>query len=879
MITNLLRPFFQLLFLGSLLVLSPAIRAQQTVWQPADWPVLKHYDRQHVAKIALPLGGIGTGTVSLGGRGQLQDWEIMNQPGKGYSTVTPGNEAPFFAVFVRDGAGKTTTKALLGPLEAHEYQHMEGRSVDHHGLPRFANATFDAAYPFGQVNLSDSTMPVRVRISGFNPLVPGDIDASSIPMAVLSYEVTNTTNGPLTVAVSGNIRNFIGKDGSKTTPTWKGEYEPTCANHNRNTFRQEAGIQGIYFTSDSVDRLDPAWGTMTLVTQESAGVTHRTSSVAGHWGNALLDLWDDFSADGQLTEKTKSADPDPLASLAVQKTIGAGQTRTFTFVLTWHFPNRRAWRNWTLADSPDRVGNYYTTRYADAWAVARQTLPKLPDLETRTSQFVRAFLNSPYPSEVKEAALFNVSTLRSQTVFRLEDGHLMGWEGVMDRTGSCLGSCTHVWNYEQTTAFLFGDLARSMRDVEFAYATDSVGLMSFRVNLPLEKGNTWGNAAADGQMGTIMKFYRDWQLSGNAPFLQKHWPQIRKALAFAWLKGGWDGDRDGVMEGVQHNTMDVDYVGPNPQMQLWYLGALRAGAEMARFVGDKPFAADCDRLFRQGRAWTDAHLFNGEYYEQQVQPPAVLANIAKGTRNTLSESQLADPPYQLAKGCLVDQLVGQYMAHTLGLGYLVDSAHVRTTLNSIMRYNYRSSMANHFNNMRSYAMGNEAALLMASWPKGRPTVPFPYFNEVMTGFEYTAAIGMLYEGQTEPGLRCIRNVRDRYDGLKRNPFDEAECGHHYTRAMAAWAATLALSGFQYSGVTQTLTVNAQPGTFFWSNGYAWGTIAKTETADGLHVTLSVLSGQLPCKTVRVTGHAPGAVGGSVSLVPGTVRTLVLKSLR
>ena len=868
--------FGKLLCLLCLLTLSPSLLAQTSIWQPSDWPVLTRYDRQHVAKIALPLGGIGTGTVSLGGRGQLQDWEIMNQAGKGYSTVTPGNTAPFFALFVRDAGGKTHTKALLGPLEAHEYQHMEGRPVDHHGLPRFAHATFEAAYPFGQVNLSDSTMPVRVRIKGFNPLIPGDIDASSIPMVVLSYEVTNTTGGPLTVSVSGNIRNFIGRDGSKTAPNWKGEHEPIGANHNRNTFRQGAGLRGIYFTSDSVPKLDPAWGTMALVTGETAGVSHRTSSVGNAWENGLLDFWDDFSIDGQLTEKKTPADDDPLASLAVQKTIGAGQTQVFTFMLTWHFPNRRAWRNWTLVDSPDRVGNYYTTRYADAWTVAEQTLPRLPDLEARTGQFVRAFMASPYPHEVKEAALFNVSTLRSQTAFRIEDGHLMGWEGIMDRTGSCLGSCTHVWNYEQTTAFLFGDLARSMRDVEFAYATDSVGLMSFRVRLPLSKGNTWGNAAADGQMGTIMKFYRDWQLSGDATFLRKHWPQVRRALAYSWLKGGWDGNRDGVMEGVQHNTMDVDYTGPNPQMQLWYLGALKAGSQMARFMNDKPFADDCDRLFRQGSAWTDQHLFNGEYYEQQVQPPALLADIAKGTRNTLTANQLADPPYQLAKGCLVDQLVGQYMAHIVGLGYLVDSANVRTTLRSVMRYNYRPSMANHFNNMRSYAMGNEAALLMASWPKGRPTVPFPYFNEVMTGFEYTAAIGMLYEGQTEPGLLCIRNVRNRYDGQKRNPFDEAECGHHYARAMAAWAATLALSGFQYSGVSQTLTVNAEPGTFFWSNGYAWGTIAKTKQADGLHVSLSVLSGALPCTSVVVAGYAPGKLRAGGLLSAGAVRELVLR---
>ena len=43
-----------------------------------SWPVLKRYGPDKLGRIALPLGGIGTGTVSLGGRGDLRDWEIMN---------------------------------------------------------------------------------------------------------------------------------------------------------------------------------------------------------------------------------------------------------------------------------------------------------------------------------------------------------------------------------------------------------------------------------------------------------------------------------------------------------------------------------------------------------------------------------------------------------------------------------------------------------------------------------------------------------------------------------------------------------------------------------------------------------------------------------
>ncbi|GAB4021148.1 GH116 family glycosyl-hydrolase [Spirosoma koreense] len=830
---------FVLFFLLSVLT----VQAQTAVWRPQSWPALKHYDQQHLTRIALPLGGIGTGTVSLGGRGQLQDWEIMNRPAKGYSTVLTGNTAPFFAIHVAEGK---KTKALLGPLEAHEYQHMEGRPVDHHGLPRFARASFETAYPFGQVSLDDPGMPVSVRIKGFNPLVPADADASGIPIAVLTYEVTNTSSQPLTVSVCGSMHNFVGRDGSRTSKSWKGELEPQGASKNRNQFRQGNGVRGIYLSSDGVDKADPAWGTVALTTNESQGVSYRTSSVTNAWENALLDFWDDFSDDGRLTEKSRPADEDPMASLAVQKKIGPKQTQAFTFFLTWHFPNRFAW-------SKERVGNYYTTQYDDAWAVAEKTIPRLPQLEQKTIQFVNALLQSTYPAEVKEASLFNISTLRSQTVFRTPDGRMFGWEGTMDDVGSCHGSCTHVWNYEQATAFLFGGLAKTMRDVEFNYALDTTGLMSFRVGLPLQRGFGGGVAAADGQMGTIMKFYRDWQLSGDTDFLRTNWPHVKRALAFAWIPGGWDADQDGVMEGSQHNTMDVEYFGPNPQMQLWYLGALKAASAMATALNDPAFSQTCEQLFQKGSTWTDANLFNGEYYEQQVIAPAGHL-LAKGTFSGFNTVDQREPAYQLAKGCLVDQLVGQFMAHVCGLGYLVNPQHVQKTLQSILKYNYRASMADHFNNMRSYALGNEAALLMASWPKGRPTVPFPYFSEVMTGFEYTAAIGMLYENQTEPGLRCIRNIRNRFDGSKRNPFDEAECGHHYARAMVSWATTLAMSGFHYSGVDQTMQFNRQEGTYFWSNGYAWGTCTKKKQAGQLQITLAVLHGQLPLKTLIVGDH-------------------------
>lgn len=780
--------------------------------QVTQWPVLKHYDQHHLLNIALPLGGIGTGTVSLGGRGELRDWQIMNRPGINYSTVTKGNNAPFFSVFVKPEGRPSMTKALIGPFHASEYQHYEGRPVNQHGMPRFSSASFDAAYPFGQVNLSDDLLPITVKIKGFNPFIPGNSAASSIPIAILKYEVTNNSDKPMEVAVCGTMRNFIGMDGSKTYKDWKGDLIPKGAKNNINSYRQSDLLKGIYMTSDGVEKNDAAWGTIALTTPDSDKVTYRRSSTPNDWENATLDFWDDFSANGLLTDKTKLVDDNPMASLAVKKVIPANSTKTFTFYITWHFPNRKDWGNRTT------IGNYYTTQYSDAWNVAEKELTKLPVYEDLTMKFVNAFVNATIPEVVKEAALFNLSTLRSQTVFRIPSGQMLGWEGVMNEFGSCAGSCTHVWNYETATSFLFGDLARTMRDVEFTYGTRADGKLRNRVELPLEVNATTDHvAAADGQMGTVMRFYRDWMLSGDQKFLQQYWPKVKAAMSYAWIKGGWDANEDGVEEGEQHNTMDVDYYGPNPQMQFWYFGALKASSKMAMAMNDKVFAKKCDAIFAKGSAWVDQNLFNGQYYEHKITDPTTFEFL------NMSNPNVTIPPYQLGSGCLVDQLVGQYMAHVCGLGYLAKKENVQTALKTVMSNNYVPRFDTIFNNMRSYVMDKESGLIMASWPKGRLKVPFPYFAESMSGFEYAAAIGMLYEGQTENGLKCIKAIRDRFDGEKRNPFDEPECGHHYARAMAAWSGPLAISKFNYDGTEKSMQFSANPGTYFWSNGAAWGT--------------------------------------------------------
>ncbi|NLS79784.1 MAG: hypothetical protein GXY76_21265 [Chloroflexi bacterium] len=840
------------------------------------WPVLNRYDADHLARIALPIGGLGTGTISLGGRGDLHDWEVVNRPAKGFTPNIGRQNGPFFAVHAQPHGSPAFTRLLEGPLPLEAYEASHGSRALNHGLPRFRRCEFAAAYPFGQVLLSDPDLPLGARLEAWNPFIPGDADSSGIPVAALRYVLTNRGAASLTASICGTLPNFIGQDGHSPNLDWLGQPDFAVGQQaNRNAYREADGLRGMFLWSEGVDPAAETWGTLALTVLEAeARLSHRAAWAELSWGDSLLDFWDDFCADGQLDPQPVGKSEGPVASLCAQVEIPAGESRALTFLLAWHFPNRRTWHPRRSASAcccgePDleRVGNYYATQYADAWDVAAKTAPRLPALEEETLRFVTAFCDCDLPDVIKEAALDNASTLRTQTCFRTEDGRFYGWEGSCDTAGCCFGSCTHVWNYEATTPFLFADLARSMREVEFAHATDARGLMSFRVHLPLHRAQEHGRAAADGQMGCLIKLYREWQLSGDDEWLRALWPHARRALEFCWIEGGWDADQDGVMEGCQHNTMDVEYYGPNPQMGSWYLGALCAAEAMARYLGEDAFAAKCHDLCQRGRAWLDENLFNGEYYEHEVRPPRDESAIAPGLRVGMGSADLADPALQLGAGCLVDQLAGQYLAHVCGLGYLLDPDNVQRTLQSVMRYNWRESFHDHFNHLRSFVLGDESALLMATYPRGRrPVRPFPYYNEVMTGFEYCAAVGMLYEGLTEDGLKVIEAIRDRYDGRKRSPFDEAECGHHYARAMAAWAAVLAWTGFQYSAVNKTMTFAPVDGTWFWSNGAAWGTVQLKCGVEGVKARLTVLHGALALQRLVITG-----VGAAIADAPRTIR--------
>ena len=805
-------------------------------------PVWRVFERPFLSEIAFPLGGIGTGTVSLGGRGQLRDWEILNKPDKGREP-----ENTFFALWHRSEGEKARTRILESRLEP-PYRGAFGIPRSGlPGMPRFQSARFLGSYPFARLELGDPAVPLEVSLEAFNPFIPGNDVDSGLPVALFYWHLRNTSRSRVEATVMASCSNAAGGHDQ--------------LGGNVNTLVSEGGLRGIHMTTTRLAPEAPEYGSLALATLAEP-VTYRTQWPRGEWFDAQSLFWDDFMRDGRLRDVAES-DPSPegktdVGSIGGLVSLAPGEEATVAFLLAWHFPNRQNyWVHEIFGYDPDAsgpiIGNYYASRFGDAWEVARYTASNLERLEGETRRFHEALFATTVDPVVLDAVSSQMSILRTNTCFRAADGNFYAFEGTGDDHGCCPLNCTHVWNYEQALAYLFPALERTMREVDFAHNTDDAGFMVFRTRVPLDEKDRWDfpHAAADGQMGSLVKLYREWQLSGDLEMLRRLWPKAKKALEFAWRE--WDPDRDGVMEGVQHNTYDIEFRGPNPMMGAIYLTALRCAAEMARALSD-PSAATYEALARRGSDLLDRETWNGEFYVQAYE-------------------RAREEKYQVGAGCLSDQLLGQWMAHVVGVGYVLPEERVKSAIRSVYRYNFKATLRDHQNPQRIFALGDEGGLLLCTWPRGnRPLLPFVYSDEVWTGIEYQVAAHLIYEGDVSEGVRVVRAVRNRYDGERRNPWNEVECGNHYARALASWSLLTALSGFHYSAPRRSMGFapkgDARRFASFWSAGPGWGLYEQERSGGALDATLHFLYGDgLDLDRLSLSG---GAVSASAELGDGAI---------
>jgi len=771
------------------------------------------------------LGGIGTGNFSIGSRGQLCDWELFNSPGK-------GNKLPytFFALRTEEDNGKVDTKILESKiLPPYECSHGFA-SPENAGIARFESAKFNGEVSRITVILQDTSSPVDVTMTAFSPFIPLDEDNSGIPAAVIRYKISNKTERLLKVSIAASLANAVGFNGYSRFSTMLQDGKP------ENAFVNENGLAGLNMTSDlPKDHLK--FGSMALCTTSTEHISVKPEWAKSNWWDGAHNFWYDFINTGRLEAINKvegfaSAIQSPLANLRIGSICLDWQLEKYEekeveFIVSWYFPNRpKKWNGHIFDDikEPGIIRNYYAKLFDSAWDTARYLKDNLKKLESFSEEFRKALYQTSLPPVMLQAMDANITVLRSTTCFRIEDGSLLGWEGCFNNGGCCEGNCNHVWNYQQTLAFLFPRLEHTMRRINFLKETDENGCMSYRSN------TVFGNErytklppAVDGQAGTIIQLYRDWKLSGNDDFLKKMWEKAALALDYAFKR--WDTDGDFVLDGEQHNTYDIEFYGITSMTNSIFYAALKAGHEMAEYLGDTKHSAKYLNALEKGAKRMDELLFNGEYYIQR-----------------LEEREKYN--YQYYEGCLSDQVFGQLLAHIVGLGYILPEDHIKKAIYSVYQYNFRKTLREHVNVQRTYALNDDGGLICCTWPKSeKPKIPFVYSDEVWTGIEYQVAAHLIYEGFFDEALEIVCTLRDRYDGIKRNPWNEVECGNHYVRSMASWGLLIAASGYKYDLVKGIISfdpkINKDDFMCFFSTADCWGTYTQHKNSQTGEIEKSV----------------------------------------
>jgi uncharacterized protein (DUF608 family) len=727
------------------------------------------------------------------------------------------------------------------------------------GLPRFRSASFEGRFPFGTVELHDDDSPLTVSIVGWSPFEPGAEDDASLPVAALEYVFTNRRKTKLDAVFSFHAANVM-------------------ASGEGGVIRSSPGG----FILDGTHKGKP-WTTGSLaIAAVGPSVKVNHAWFRGSVGPRPL-LWRDIeeAACYQRPPLGETEEGAPGASLFVPLTIKPDESRRIVIRMAWYVPESNLrlsggglpdakWgaNHDTLQPGPgeESYRPWYAGRFPNVESVMSDWSARYTYLRSRAERFTRSFYSSTLPAEVLEAVAANLTILKSPTVLRQADGRFWAWEGSAEYVGAGDGTCTHVWNYAQALPHLFPRLERSIRETEFGINQDTQGHQAMRAALPIRSTSHDFYAAADGQLGGILKVYRDWRIGGDTAWVRSLWPKVRASIDYCIRT--WDPRRTGLIEEPHHNTYDIEFWGVDGMCSSIYLGALKAAVTIGTAL--KESISEYATLWEKGIVRMESELFNGEFFHQQVVWKGLKARYPDDDRSAWGRARFPEelaitvregPAHQYSLGCLSDGVIGAWMSWVCGLNEGLSATKITSHLEAVYKYNFKTDLSRCANptfasSRATYALGHDGGLLLCTWPRGgRPSLPFTYATEVWTGIEYQVASHLISLGRVEQGLSIVRACRRRYDGRWRNPYSELEAGHWYARAMSSYALLQAFSGARYDAVDQILYLSpVVPGDFccFLSTATGYGSVGVRNNQP----FLEACSGSIPVVRIEYK-PAPG----------------------
>lgn len=805
---------------------------------------MKKYIGKKTNLIEFPLGGIGAGNICVNGSGGLSGFSIRNRPG------VRNNPYIYAAVCIK--GEKNKIKVLEGQVPHERTFGMSGAATGlgdmPYGLPRFKECEFSSRFPFANIKLTDAAMPIDVAICAWSPFDPPNADNSSYPAAFLEYELKNSSADCVDGVFYFNTQNF----------------SLIKKNDKAYTYKHKKGFIIYQPASGGGPEIEGGFS----VSIDDPDTKVNTALFRGKWFDAasfmINTMLEGKSEDIAYPDGDKGSTAGGMLSVAFS--LKPKETKKIRVQCCWYIPNSNM--NEGPKEEESNCGcscdcgsgctpeKYYKPWYAGQFSNIEELTDYMKANVNRLYDASLLFSNTFYsmtlPEEVIEAVSANLSIIKSPTVLRQTDGKMWAWEGCVDDWGCCSGSCTHVWNYAQAISHLFPDLERSLRETEFFYSQAKDGHQQFRAALPIRDTEHSFVPAADGQLGGIIKLYREFTILGDIAFLRKYYPKAKESLDYCIHL--WDPNREGAAIWPHHNTYDIEFWGADGMCTSIYLGALVAFVKMGELLGEDMNAYK--ELMEKSRNYLENKLFDGEFFIQNVEWEGLAVQqeyeACQPDEHLSPECALLiekeGPRYQYGKGCISDGIIGAWLAEEAGLGPIADTDKIKSHLKSVYKYNFKTDFSDHINAQRpAYAFGNEGGLLLCSWPKGgRPALPFVYSDEVWTGIEYQVASHLIFMGCVEEGLTIVRTCRERYDGEKRNPYDEYECGHWYARALASYSLIESLTGVRYNAYEKTLYYKPQvdkPFVSFLSTDTGYG-LCKY---DGKEMKFETVSGHIEIK--------------------------------
>lgn len=716
--------------------------------------------------IGMPAGGLHSGSLYLGGDGRLWLWEIYNDDREGIDpkTVTWNDGTTDRTIRNRDGANYVSpavaaNKRVLAQGFAVKIKYNGSTIVKELREEDWDEVRFEATYPLATVTYTCKDFPVKITLTGGAFFIPLSVEDSELPATSFNIRVENTASQNVEVSVAGWLENGVNKisggDGNGSNKVIQSSY-----------------YTGVSYTfdaaNDSAGQQQDA-GSMCFALPGKPGVINTAADP--------FPVNEDFFTQENKAVTKKEAGEKSIASIATHPAaLMPGKYFETDFAISWHFNHTLKKLHAKMPESKD--GYHYAILYKDAAEVMDYVGKNFKRLSTQTRLWQKTYYDSTLPHWLLERAIINIGTIATANTYRFASGRFWGWEGV----NACEGTCTHVWQYGHTLARMFPALERDTRErVDLGVAMQADGGIIFRAEFE-------SRPAIDGQAGTILRFYREHQMSADNSFLKNNWGKIKKTVRFMLAQ---DKNGDGMTDTPMENTLDAVWEGEIAWIVGICIAAAKAAQLMAEEMNDAAFAEVCRAYAEKGGRNMAEQLFNGEYF---IHKPDEKAGREKlGSYNT----------------CHIDQVYGQSWAFQVGLGRLWDKEKTLSALRALWKYNFAPDVGPYIQTHlggRPYALEGEAGLIMNTNPHNEPkpygdnvSWQLGYFHECMSGFEHQVAAHFMAEGMTDEALILTRAVHDRYHAAKRNPYNEIECSDHYARAMASYGTFIAACGFDYHG--------------------------------------------------------------------------------